>query len=102
MVAQLVVCQLDDAALKFGVRTVDGREIHSLIAGKAQLDFTKAADEDVGKVDKRSGKTTFVGQSALEMVHVRSRPTCTATSHVHGFLAHSGVGVVAVCRWLRL
>ena len=69
-VAQLVVRQLDDAAFKFGVRTVEGNEIHSLIAGKVQLDFAKAADEDVGKVDKRSGKTTFIGQSALEMVRI--------------------------------
>lgn len=65
---QLVVEQLVDATLQFGVRTVEGREMHSLVAGKSQLSFAVAADEDVGTVDKKSGKVTFVGQSPLEMV----------------------------------
>jgi hypothetical protein len=66
--AQLIVEQLIDAKLRFGVQTMEGREMHSLVAGKSQLSFSVAADEDVGKVDRRSGKVTFVGQSPLEMV----------------------------------
>ena len=64
----LVANQLDRAAFQFGVRTVEGRELHNLVAGKVQLAFTKAADKDVGSVDKKSGKVTFVGQSPTEMV----------------------------------
>ena len=65
---QLVVEQRGDATLQFGVRTVEGREMHSLVSGKSHLSFAVAADEDVGSVDKKSGKVTFVGQSPLEMV----------------------------------
>ena len=68
MLIATVVQQLAGAVFRFGVRTVDGRELHSLVAGKVQFTFTKAADRDVGQVDKHTGKTTFVGQTPMAMV----------------------------------
>ena len=85
----LVAKQLNGAAFQFGVRTVEGREMHNLVAGKVQLAFTKAADRDVGSVDKKSGKVTFVGQSPTEMVRstvaantaVAAQLSCTRYSY---------------------
>eukprot|EP01046_Picozoa_sp_COSAG06_P023912 COSAG06_NODE_1921_length_8062_cov_113.020846_4_plen_51_part_00 len=38
-----------------------------------QLNFTMAADADVGKVDKSNGRVTYIGLPPLEMV----RTHCT-------------------------
>jgi hypothetical protein len=67
---------------------MEGREMHSLVAGKSQLSFSVAADEDVGKVDRRSGKVTFVGQSPLEMVrgHLHTQCGCFSTGILHRLL----------------
>ena len=59
---------MTDAALQVSVKTVGGRELHSVKAGKMQLNFTMAADADVGKVDKSNGRVTYVGLPPLEMV----------------------------------
>lgn len=88
--------QLDDAVIQFGVRTLEGREMHSLMAGKARFSFTKAVDEDVGKVDKKTGKVTFVGQSPLEMVWNLPRAACSRWA-LTSLMLFQMVGFIEFC-----
>lgn len=96
--AHWFVQQLAGAVLQFVERTVEGHELHCLIAGKDRLRFTKAADKDVGKVDKHTGKTTFLGQMPIEMVRSASLVSVDAIQWMLTVFADE----TDTSRWLHL